>query len=378
MEPPPDGPVADQVPRPGLSIPLVTVLDAAGRILEDEQRALVRFTIQNGLGADILFAAGTTGEWDRLDNSRRQQAARIIVDECRRAAPGARPVEAWVGITAHTRGETLENLEYSIRLGAGAAVIAPLSVGDASDPVDFVTREIGAVFERAGRAIPVFLYDNAEIAAPGKAPHLRTRDVKRMSSLAYVRGVKVTAGKAVLGNYTRAAAHFKRAHEFAVYAGDPLLIFELLAPAAGPAGLLRHWWSRHRTRCAPPWGVVAGSANVMPREWQRAWRVCRAQNTELMARYRRALEEFHGACSFARAAGPYRPLIACFKAALAEAGVITSAAVAPGTPPLAEAERREFARRLAGLRAGWAGLLEPGWRSEYYPCAGLGRAHYHG
>ena len=70
--------------------------------------------------------------------------------------------------------------------------------------------------------MPLFLYDNADIAAPGKAPHLHTRDVKQMSQLDYVRGVKVTAGKTVLGNYTRAASHFKRGGEFAIYPGNAI------------------------------------------------------------------------------------------------------------------------------------------------------------
>jgi dihydrodipicolinate synthase/N-acetylneuraminate lyase len=358
------GRLAGYVPHPGLSIPLVTVLDAAGRVVEDEQRALVRFAIQDGFGADVLFAVGTTGEWDRLDNPRRQDAARVVADECRRISPDARPVEVWIGVTAHTRAETLENLDHAIRIDADAAVIAPLSIRDADDPVEFVSREMGAVFERAGRAIPVFLYDNAEIAAAGKAPHFHTRDVKEMSRLSYVRGIKVTASKSVLGNYTRAASHFKLAHEFAIYTGNPLLCFELFAPPAGFGGTARHWWNRYLAQRSLPYGVVAGPANAMPREWQRAWQVCRAQNVELMAVYRRALEEFRDACLFPRATGPFSPAIACLKAALGEAGVIASEAAAPGTPTLTEDERREFGNRWRRLRAEWAELLEPSWLSQ--------------
>ena len=70
----------DYIPRPGLSVPIVTILDARGRILEDQQRAVVRFALQNGAGADIIFAAGTTGEWDRIDNSRRQAVTRIAIE----------------------------------------------------------------------------------------------------------------------------------------------------------------------------------------------------------------------------------------------------------------------------------------------------------
>src|SRR5258705_7125424 len=226
----------EYIPRPGLSVPIVTILDAQGRILEDQQRAAVRFALQDGAGADIIFAAGTTGEWDRIDNPRRQQVARIVIDECRRArATAAKKLEAWAGITGHTRAETLANLASAIEAGADAAVLAPLSIRDVEYPAKFVERDIGAVYHRAGHAIPLFLYDNAEIAAPGNAPHLHTRDVKEMSRLEYVRGIKVTASKTVIGNYTRAASHFKASHEFAIYAGNAYLIFDLFAPPAAVA-----------------------------------------------------------------------------------------------------------------------------------------------
>src|SRR5216684_156663 len=60
-------------PPAGLSVPLLTILDRDGRVSETDQRALVRYTLQNSRGADILFAAGTTGEWDKLDNRSRQR-----------------------------------------------------------------------------------------------------------------------------------------------------------------------------------------------------------------------------------------------------------------------------------------------------------------
>src|SRR5271170_5412657 len=101
--------------RAGLSTPIITVLDRKGKVLADEQRAVIRYAVQDGAGANIIFAAGTTGEWNRLDNPRRQAIARIVVDECRRArASAAKKIEAWAGITAHTRAETLENLSHAI------------------------------------------------------------------------------------------------------------------------------------------------------------------------------------------------------------------------------------------------------------------------
>lgn len=364
METGPSHSLESYAPRPGLSIPLITVLDAEGRIVEAEQRALVRFAVQDGAGADILFAPGTTGEWNRMDNPRRQEVSRIVLDECRRCAPRERPVEVWFGITAHTRRETVENLVFALELEADAAVVAPLSIRDLADPLDFVARELGGVFERAGHAVPVFLYDNSEIHAPGRSLHIRTRDVKRMSQLDYVRGIKVTANKSVLGNYTRAASNFKLAHEFAIYAGSPLLIFDLFAPATGFAGRVRHCWNRYLTQRSLPYGIVAGPANPMPREWQRAWQVCLARNAGLMERYRSILQGFRDACLFTPALGAGQPAIACLKAALVELGVIASDAVARGTPSLNETERREFARRFAALRARSADTLEPGWISR--------------
>ena len=360
-------------PRPGLSVPVVTVLDDRGNIIEDQQRAVIRYAMQ---GADIIFAAGTTGEWDRMDNQRRQQAARIAVEECRRG--GAARAEAWVGITAHTARETLENLAAAMEMEADAAVVAPLSIRDVTEIVDFVTREIAGVFDQQGRQIPLFLYDNAEIAAPGKAPHMHTRDVKRMSELDYVCGVKVTASKQVLGNYTRAASHFKSRGEFGIYAGNAYLIFDLFAPPQGLAGMARHLWNRYWTRDSLPAGVVAGPANVLPREWQRAWQVARARNKPLMDRYARVLQAFRDACSFRRSGQPYKPTVACLKAALAARGVCASAAVAAGTPALTDEEAREFARRIEAVARLAEQTLEHGWVSEYGARPERSRAQRHG
>jgi dihydrodipicolinate synthase/N-acetylneuraminate lyase len=352
-------------PPQGLSVPVVTVLDRSGRVLHDEQRAVIRYAIQDGAGANIIFAVGTTGEWNRLDNPCRQLVARIAVDECRRAAQNRHSVEAWVGITAHTRVETLANLDHALDIDADAAVIAPLSITDVDDPVEFVTRDVGSLFDRRGRRLPIFLYDNEDIAAAGKAPHLPTGDVKQMSLLDYVRGIKVTAGKAVLGNYTRAAAHFNRSGEFAIYPGNAYLIFDLLRARDGLTGYLRHQWNRYLTSDALPHGVVAGAANLMPREWQRAWQVCSAGEESLIDRYAGIMEDFRTAGELVRGGKGYRPTIACLKAALAHIGVISSEAVAEGTKPLERDERREFLRRFTDMRRRACVTLEPEWLSHW-------------
>jgi dihydrodipicolinate synthase/N-acetylneuraminate lyase len=71
-------------PKPGLNVPVITVLDDSGRVIADEQRRVVRHVIQNGYGADVVFGAGTTGEWNRIANAERQRIMEIEVDEVRR------------------------------------------------------------------------------------------------------------------------------------------------------------------------------------------------------------------------------------------------------------------------------------------------------
>src|SRR4030095_11001304 len=97
--------VEETHPRKGLSVPVVTVVDEHGALIESDQRALVRYVIQEGNGADVVFAAGTTGEWDRVTNDIRQRVIEVCAEEvaaANRQLAGRveRDVEMWAGITA--------------------------------------------------------------------------------------------------------------------------------------------------------------------------------------------------------------------------------------------------------------------------------------
>jgi dihydrodipicolinate synthase/N-acetylneuraminate lyase len=298
--------------------------------------------VQDGYGADIVFSAGTTGEWHRLANPLRQQVMRVCAEEVAKlnsALPaGSRPVEAWAGITAHTPEETLENLRFAAVSGSDAAVLAPLSIRGLRDPVRFVARDMADLLDQLPRRIPVYLYDNADIAADPSVPHIRTRQVKALSRLDFVRGIKVSAPRKVMGHYTKAAASFNERGEFGIYVGDALQIFEIFRPRSGVLGSLSEHWQRWRLRGGVPIGVVSGPANPLPREWARAWQVCRAGDAERMDEVRAVLEAFRDA---SRAAGGKKS-IACLKRALRRQGVIQSDAVAPGTSPLSPEEAERF------------------------------------
>jgi len=332
-------------------VPVVTVLDEGGEVAEADQRSLVRYVIQSGWGADVIFAAGTTGEWDRVANPVRQRVVQLCAEEVAKEnarllpKPG-RPVEAWAGITAPTPRETLENLEFAIASGSDAAVLAPLSIQGIDDPVRFLVRDVSDLLDVSRRRIPVYLYDNADIAVDPRVPHIRTRQVKAMSRLDFVRGIKVSARRRVLGNYTKAAAGFRERGEFGIYVGNAMLIFEIFRPRSGWIGSISEHWQRWRLRGGLPIGVVSGPANALPREWARAWEVCRAGDAERMEEVHEVIDAFAAATRLADG----KRAIACFKRALASLGVIGSARVARGTPALSPEQAERFDARFAAVR----------------------------
>jgi dihydrodipicolinate synthase/N-acetylneuraminate lyase len=346
--------------RKGLNVPVISVVDESGQILADDQRRVFRHIIQNGFGADVIFANGTTGEWNRLANSDRQRLMALAVDEIRQintelAIQRRLPVEVWVGVNGTTRREVLDNLDAAIQLGADAAVIAPLAVNDLAerDIAHFFLREMNDLIELSPQPLPVFLYDNADINAPGRSDHLRTRIVKELSRLPWVRGIKVSASRQALGNYTKAALHFKQPGEFGIYIGNAMLIFDWFRPTHGLVGRLRAGWNEWLLNRALPVGVVSGPGNVLPREWQKAWRVCWAGDEELMNSYARMFTDFENLCAFAQPGHSQSvgKMIACLKSALEYNGVISSSAVAPGTNALTEREKELFIEGWIRLRA---------------------------
>jgi dihydrodipicolinate synthase/N-acetylneuraminate lyase len=363
----------------GLNIPTVTVLDDTGRVIVEEQRRVFRHVAQSGYGADVIFGVGTTGEWNRIANAERQLLMEIEVDEVRllntelanpQSASGVgripQSIEAWVGVNGTTRAEILANLDTAIQLRADAAVIAPLAVEDLDETeiVRFFQRDITDLLEASRHELPVFLYDNAEIAAPGHAPHIRTRIIKHLSRLPWLRGIKVSAPRHVLGNYTKAALHYKQPGEFGIYIGNAMLIFEMYRPSEGFFGRLREGWRDYLLHSTPPIGVVSGPANVMPREWQKAWRVCWAGDEEQTGLYRDLCSRFEKICGFEENGRRMKKTIACLKYALELDGVISSSEVGRGTRSLTEDQKRIFSENYRALQERVRSECEALWRTH--------------
>lgn len=335
----------------GLCVPAVTPLSPDGRVAEEDLRRLVRHMAAR---APFLFVCGTTGEWNRIDNAARERTIAIGIDEGKRIQAEGGRVKVWAGVTGTTREETLRNATLALERAADALVVAPLAVRG-GDPVRLVRDDLGGLFEEAGRALPVYLYDNADLAVDPHVPHIRTRDVKALSRLPWVRGIKVTAGKKVLGNYTKGAAHFRG--DFQIFAGNPTVVFDVFAPPVGAWGTARAWWNRYLLHHRLPVGIVAGTANLAPDLWSRAWSACLAGDAARMEAFRKALAALSDLFVFAAPDGKgIRKTIACFKAGLAADGVIASDAVAPQTPPLSPRERDVFLARYAAWKDAVAAL----------------------
>ena len=350
-------------PRRGLSIPCVTVLDPDGGLVERDQRRLVRYLVQSGRGADVIFVMGTTGEAKRVSSEVRARATQIVVDEVlassARLPAGHPPVEAWAGVTAPTARETLEAIDLALSVGAHGAVIAPLAIPDVDDPVRFIVRDVADLLDARDRRIPVFLYDNAEIAV-GQQRYLRTRWVKQLSRLDFVRGIKVSAPPRRLGHYTKAASRFRDLGDFAIYVGNALYILEMMRPREGWLGMLTERWNRFLLHDMLPAGVVAGPANLFPREWQRAWQVACVGDVERMSELLDLFGRFRK--SYASPAGSRS--LAAIKRGLRALGVIEHAAVARGSADMDPEHARRFEAELATLREEMAKRLPERWISR--------------
>ncbi|HEY6400375.1 MAG TPA: hypothetical protein VI479_03130 [Blastocatellia bacterium] len=78
---------------------------------------------------------------------------------------------------------------------------------------------------------------------------------------------------------------------------------------------------------------------------------------------------FHGA---GRANQYTGKMIACLKAALEMEGLITSDRVAPGTPPLSQAERAQFRQGYAELKDTLRRRIDPRWQTAGAPPTAAG------
>ena len=259
----------DYAPRRGLSVPIVSCLSADGEPNDADQRRLVRYLIQAGRGADVIFVMGTTGEWNKLDQRRRHRVIRVVVEETRKheatARAGRRAAGRGVGRSlradarrdardprARARARRARRRDRAARdQRRGRSRALPRSATSRTSST------------RATGSLPIFLYDNADISA-GREAHLRTRAVKELSRLDFVRGIKVSAPPRRLGHYTKAARTFRDLGAFDIYVGEALQILRMMRPHTGFWGVIREHWNRFLLHDLLAVGGGVGSRESVP------------------------------------------------------------------------------------------------------------------
>lgn len=329
------------MPKTGLNVPIVTVLDDAGEVIEADQRRVIQHVIQNGRGAHSVFLSGTTGEFDKLEKHHRQKVIIIGCEEIRtinhHLPPHCEKVEAWAGVTAPSVAETLENLALAGELAAEVAVIAPLAIYDLplDEIVSFFERDVAAHVCRHPQTT-IALYDNPDIAAEtATMRNIPVEIVARLNELPFVVCLKASTSRDVLQNYLRVSLMNTAPDALNIYVGNAPLIFEyeeIQRAAGGVANALAIA------------GVVAGTANLMPCEWRAAWQAVVARDAAALAIYQCEFARFDELCVFGAARTAKG--IAAIKRALYLRGIITSPRVAPGTPSLTVSEAAQFDEKL--------------------------------
>ncbi|HVF27143.1 MAG TPA: dihydrodipicolinate synthase family protein [Pyrinomonadaceae bacterium] len=349
-------------PRTGLNVPIITALDETGEIIEEDQRRVIRYVVQRGHGADSVFISGTTGEFNRITNDQRRRLLEIGVEEVRsinaQLPDGNLPVEAWAGVTASTKAETIQNLDLAAQLKADMAVIAPLAIGDLApyEIVRFFERDVAQIVG-SDEPLPIGLYDNAEIAAaPDVMANLPVACIEELSRLPFVVCLKASTTREVLQSYMNTFAADDGAERFGVYVGNAPLIFEMDEIQRG-ADI-----EPHRVGAS---GVVSGTANLFPREWQGAWRAVVAHEAELCAAYRSAFADFEDLTFFGDGRRRASKLIAGIKQGMYSRGIISSPSVARGTPMLTPEEAEQLTDGLARVTDELRNKVHPQFLSVY-------------
>jgi 4-hydroxy-tetrahydrodipicolinate synthase len=153
----------------GVTVPMITPLNARDEVNEAALKQLTNFLIEKGV--NCLYPTGTTGEMYRLTLAERKKIAEIVVNEVNGRIP------VFIHIGAINMNETLELAKHAHSIGAdGVGAVTPsyFSVND---------REMEEYYVTIAKAIPdnfpLYLYNIPQCSGndlkPGIAQNIANR-----------------------------------------------------------------------------------------------------------------------------------------------------------------------------------------------------------
>lgn len=152
----------------GVTVAMVSPLDAADRVDEAALRKLTGFLIEKKV--NCLYPGGTTGEMFRLSTAERKRIAEVVVQEAGHRLP------VFVHVGAMRLDETLDLARHAREIGAdgiGAVTPSYFAANEREMEAYYVT------IAQAVRDFPVYLYNIPQLAANDLKPAVITRILER-------------------------------------------------------------------------------------------------------------------------------------------------------------------------------------------------------
>lgn len=274
----------------GVTVPLVTPFDTAGRVDVRSLESLTEYLIEKGI--QCLYPAGTTGEMMYLSAEERKLVAETVIQ----AADGRAVVYVQAG--AWNLEDTIKLARHAEQAGAdGIGVVTPaffkLTDGE-------LLAYYKAVSDSVDIDFPIYLYGIPQCAVNDITPELARQAA---DSCANVVGIKYSAN-----NMSRIQEFMSlRDGDFSVLCG-PDELFAVTCFAGGD-------------------GTVSGNANVIPEHYAALWNAIQAGDLRKAMAKQRKINVLNNVLSA-------KQNIACYKAALKHRGIIAGSGMRAPLAPL--------------------------------------------
>ncbi len=290
----------------GVTVPLVTPFDEAGRLDEASLEKLTEYLIQKGI--QCLYPAGTTGEMMYLTVEERKRVAETVVRKTAGRAVVYVHTGAW-------------NLEDTIVLSRHAAQIGADGIGVVTPAFFKLTEKelfhyYKAVSDSVPEDFPIYLYGIPQCAVNDLTPELSGRIAEACPNVV---GIKYS-----YNDMSRIQKFMTlRGGEFSVLCG-PDDLFAVTCFAGGD-------------------GTVSGNANVIPEHYEALWEAIHRGDVKEAEKLQRRTNVLNEVLSSSRN-------IARYKAVLKQKGILAGAGMRAPLMPLEEKAAEEMLTRLEELR----------------------------